>query len=154
MKYVDIVCQPLGINDRIEGGNSQLQVRQEYELPAPKAVYEFTLIACDMMGNTTQATTTITVDEMPDFEKMYMAAVWESDKTDRTLIVGISVKNSIPAYILRNYSLRYQDASGHTKTITLPEMHPGQRYDIAVTNINDQVKFDICRPDGRACLNY
>ena len=33
-------------------------------------------------------------------------------------------------------------------------MKPGQRYDISVPNMNDQVKFDICRPDGGSCLNY
>ena len=51
-------------------------------------------------------------------------------------------------------SLRYIDAKGNRQTITLPEMKPGQRYDISIPNINDQVKFDICRPDGGSCLNY
>ena len=83
-----------------------------------------------------------------------LAGVWEAKEGDRTLIVGISVKNSIPSYILRGYTLRYNDAEGVRQTITLPEMHPGQRYDISVPNINDQVKFDICRPDGGSCLNY
>ena len=83
-----------------------------------------------------------------------LAGVWEAKADDRTLIVGISVKNSIPSYILRGYTLRYKDAEGLMKTITLPEMHPGQRYDIMVPNINDHVKFDVCRPDGGSCLNY
>jgi len=83
-----------------------------------------------------------------------VAGVWEAQEGDRTLIVGISVKNSIPSYVLRGYTLRYNDAEGVRHTITLPEMHPGQRYDISVPNINDQVKFDICRPDGGSCLNY
>ncbi len=83
-----------------------------------------------------------------------LAGVWEAKAGDRTLIVGISVKNSIPSYILRGYTLRYKDAEGLMKTITLPEMHPGQRYDITVPNVNDQVKFDVCRPDGGSCLNY
>ena len=83
-----------------------------------------------------------------------LAGVWEAKEDDRTLIVGISVKNSIPCYILRGYTLRYNDTEGVRQTITLPEMHPGQRYDISVPNINNQVKFDICRPDGGSCLNY
>lgn len=83
-----------------------------------------------------------------------LAGVWEAKDGDRTLIVGISVKNNIPSYILRGYTLRYNDAEGVRQTISLPEMHPGQRYDISVPNINDQVKFDICRPDGGSCLNY
>ena len=83
-----------------------------------------------------------------------LAGVWEAKQGDRTLIVGISVKNSIPSYVLRGYSLRYIDAEGNRQTITLPEMKPGQRYDISIPNMNDQVKFDICRPDGGSCLNY
>ena len=83
-----------------------------------------------------------------------LAGVWEAKEDDRTLIVGISVKNSIPSYILRGYTLIYNDSEGIRQKITLPEMHPGQRYDISVPNINNQVKFDICRPDGGSCLNY
>lgn len=83
-----------------------------------------------------------------------LAGVWEAKADDRTLIVGISVKNSIPSYILRGYTLRYLDAEGVKQTIMLPRMLPGQRYDISVPNINSQVKFDICRPDGGSCLNY
>lgn len=33
-------------------------------------------------------------------------------------------------------------------------MLPSQRYDIPIANINARFKFDICRPDGSACLNY
>lgn len=83
-----------------------------------------------------------------------LAGVWEANSEDRTLIIGISVKNNIPAYILRGYTLRYEDADGRRQSINLPMMLPGMRYDIPVANINDRFKFDICRPDGRACLNY
>ncbi len=83
-----------------------------------------------------------------------LAQVWQTKADDNTLIVGISVKNSIPSYVLRGYTLRYQDAAGNNQSIALPLMSPGKRYDIAVPNINNRFKFDICRPDGRACLNY
>lgn len=83
-----------------------------------------------------------------------LAGVWESKADDNTLIVGISVKNSIPSYTLRNYTLRYIDADGQPRSINLPTMTPGNTYDIPVSNINSRFKFDICRPDGGACLNY
>ena len=83
-----------------------------------------------------------------------LAGVWETKADDRSLIVGISVKNSIPSYILRGYSLRYQDSHGDEQTIALPVMYPGQRYDIPVNNINNRFKFDIVRPTGTICLNY
>lgn len=82
------------------------------------------------------------------------AATWRADRNYRTLTVGIKVKNTIPSYILRNYSIKYTDADGRQQHIALPVMEPGQRYDIALPNINHSFKFDVCRPDGRACLNY
>lgn len=83
-----------------------------------------------------------------------LAGVWEAQADDRMLIVGISVKNSIPSYTLRGYSLSYTDADGLHQSIPLPTMLPGEQYDIAVPNINDRYKFDICRPDGKPCMNY
>ena len=83
-----------------------------------------------------------------------LAGVWQAETGDHTLIVGISVKNSIPTYILRGYTLRYTDANGHPQSIALPTMHPGQRYDISVPDINARFKFDICRLDGGTCLSY
>ena len=87
-------------------------------------------------------------------DEQSLAGVWQSKDDDNTLIVGINVKNSIPSYTLRGYTLRYVDADGQQQSIALPTMLPGQRYDIPVTNINARFKFDICRPDGGACLNY
>jgi len=87
-------------------------------------------------------------------DEQSLAGVWQSEDDDNTLIVGISVKNSIPSYTLRGYTLRYVDADGQQQSIALPTMLPGQRYDIPIANINARFKFDICRPDGGACLNY
>lgn len=87
-------------------------------------------------------------------DEQSLAGVWQAETGDHTLIVGISVKNSIPTYILRGYTLRYTDANGHPQSIALPTMHPGQRYDISVPDINARFKFDICRPDGGTCLSY
>lgn len=83
-----------------------------------------------------------------------LAGVWTADATDKTLVVGVRVKNNIPSYILRGYKLRYEDGDGQVRSIDLPVMVTGKRYDIAVPNINSRYKFDICRPDGMACLNY
>lgn len=83
-----------------------------------------------------------------------LAGVWQADVADRTIVVGIQVKNTIPSYILRGYQLRYKDATSAERTILLPDMMPGEYYDVKVENINSQFKFDICRPDGRPCLNY
>lgn len=87
-------------------------------------------------------------------DEQSLAGIWQAEADDRTLIVGISVKNSIPSYTLRGYTLRYTDTTGLLRSIALPTMYPGQRYDIPVPDINARFRFDICRPDGGACLNY
>ena len=83
-----------------------------------------------------------------------LAGVWQAKDGDHTLIVGIHVKNDIPSYTLRGYSLCYEDAAGIRRSIALPVMIPGSRYDIYVPAINARFKFDICRPNGASCLNY
>ncbi|MBQ9668207.1 MAG: hypothetical protein IJV45_05650 [Prevotella sp.] len=83
-----------------------------------------------------------------------LAGVWETKADDRTLIVGIAVKNSIPSYTLRGYTLKYVDAKGSPRSIALPTMEPGQRYEIALPEVNDCFKFKICRPDGGVCMDY
>ncbi len=74
--------------------------------------------------------------------------------SDQMLTVGIRVKDGIPSYTLRGYTLRYEDAGGTSRTIALPVMEPGSRCEIPVPSVNARFKFDICRPDGGACLNY
>ena len=87
-------------------------------------------------------------------DKQSLAGVWQARADDNTLIVGINVKNSIPLYILRGYTLQYVDANGQSQSIALPTMFPGQRYDIPVAEINARFKFNICRTDGSTCLHY
>ena len=83
-----------------------------------------------------------------------LAGVWKTAADDRTLIVGIRVKNTIPAYTVRGYTIRYTNNEGKSVSISIPVLKPGERYDLALPGINDRFKFDVCRPDGRSCLNY
>ena len=87
-------------------------------------------------------------------DEQALAGVWQAKADDRSLVVGIAVKGTIPAYTLRGYTIRYADADGRMRTTALPEMKPNQHYDITIQNINARFKFDVCRPDGEACLNY
>ena len=83
-----------------------------------------------------------------------LAGVWEAKADDRTLIVGIRVKNSIPAYTVRGYFIRYTDKNGEVLTVPMPVLKPDERCDLVLPDINDCFKFDVCRPDGMSCLNY
>lgn len=71
-----------------------------------------------------------------------------------TLNVGIRVKDKLPSYTLRGYTISYTDSNGHTSSVALPTMEPGKRYDVLLPNINSQYKFNIHRPTGHVCLNY
>ena len=119
VKHVDIVCEALGINDRIEGGTSEVQVRQVYDLPAERAVYEFTLTACDMMDNTVETTTTITVDEMPDFEKMYLADVTDVAALTSDLYGVPMVIDHTGEY---EYTAHYYNSVPGTRVRFIPQM--------------------------------
>ena len=83
-----------------------------------------------------------------------LAAVWQAQAGDRAVVVGIRAKNGIPAYTLRGYTLRYTDTAGRTRVLALPVMPPGTTHDVTVPDMAEHLRFDLCRPDGGACLNY
>ena len=77
-----------------------------------------------------------------------------ADLGDKTLNIGIRVKDKLPSYILRGYKINYIDSNGRTASVALPPMEPGKCYEVLLPNINSQYKFNICRPTGQACLYY
>lgn len=77
-----------------------------------------------------------------------------AELSGNTLNVGIRVKDKLPSYTLRGYTISYTDSNGHTSSVALPTMEPGKRYDVLLPNINSQYKFNIHRPTGHVCLNY
>lgn len=118
VKYVSIACPALNINDRIEGGSNTLQVKQVYDLPAVKADYEFTLTAYDMMDNTAVTTTTINVDEMPDFEKMYLADVANAADLTSDLYGVPMLIDHTGAY---EYTAHYYNQKAGTRVRFIPQ---------------------------------
>ena len=134
-----------------EEGTGRHRIRRhgitDYRHQAKPSYYVLRDLMCPVEIDKVQPSTAVR-------DEQSLAGVWQANANDRTLIVGISVKNSIPSYTLRGYTLRYVDANDRMQAIPLPTMLPGQRYDITVPNINARFKFDICRPDGGACLNY
>ena len=76
------------------------------------------------------------------------------DATDRDANIVLQVKNSIPSYTLRGYTLRYADRHGHQQAIALPDMHPSERYPLVLRNVNAQYAFEVVRPDGFSVIKY
>lgn len=65
----------LEIFDSLEYTGKECSVVKTYELPDEEAVYGLSLRLYDAAGNKTIVNDTITVSELPDFDKMYLADV-------------------------------------------------------------------------------
>jgi beta-glucuronidase len=78
----------------------------------------------------------------------------EIDANDNDASVTLHVKNSIPAYTLHGYVLRYENANGHAEAINLPVMEPGKSYRLRLKNINHRYKFSVLRPNGFSTIDY
>ena len=83
-----------------------------------------------------------------------LAGQIEIDVTDCDAAITLRVKNSIPSYTLRGYTLRYKDGNGQEQTIALPDMEPDKSYSFVLKNINAQYAFEIQRPGGYKVIEY
>ena len=83
-----------------------------------------------------------------------LAGQIEVDANDRDAAITLKVKNSIPSYTLRGYTLQYADGNGQQHTIALPDMQPDKNYHFVLKNINAQYAFDIQRPGGYHVIEY
>ena len=83
-----------------------------------------------------------------------LAGQYDVDFTDRDAHIVLQVKNTIPSYILRGYTLRYADSSGRQQTIALPDMQPGERYPLVLRSVNAQYAFEVLRPNGFSVIKY
>ncbi|MDE7166576.1 MAG: hypothetical protein K2O17_06065 [Bacteroidaceae bacterium] len=83
-----------------------------------------------------------------------LAGQYEVDCLDRGASIVLSVKKSVPTYILRGYELRYTDGDGREQKILLPDMIPGESYPMVIENMNDRFAFEIFRPNGFSVIAY
>jgi beta-glucuronidase len=78
--------------------------------------------------------------------------VEKAGETDVT--VGIKVKNTIPSYAIRNYKLRYININGIASEISIPDLNPGQSFELILKEINASYAFEILRPNDFMIVNY
>ncbi|MBO4753469.1 MAG: hypothetical protein J5543_02655 [Bacteroidales bacterium] len=83
-----------------------------------------------------------------------LANLYDIDTNNHDAEITIQVKNDIPTYILRGYSIAYTDDKGDFNTIALPELKPSDSHTFILKNANPGFNFDIVRRDGSSVLTY
>ena len=76
------------------------------------------------------------------------------DANDHDARITLQVKNTIPAYTLRGYELKYADGNGKQHSVALPDMEPGSKHTLVLKNINAQYAFEVFRPGGYSVVRY
>ena len=120
LDYIQVECPALGINDLIDAaGQSEMKVKKVYEVPSEKQSCLLTVTAYDKFNNKVMAQSTVNVDEMPDFEKMYLADV-ESAKDLTSDVYGVPmVIDHTGPY---EYTAHYYNQKAGTKVRFIPQM--------------------------------
>ena len=120
LNYIQVECPALGINDRIDAaGQSEMKVKKVYEVPSEKQSCLLTVTAYDKFNNKVMAQSTVNVDEMPDFEKMYLADV-ESAKDLTSDVYGVPmVIDHTGPY---EYTAHYYNQKAGTTVRFIPQM--------------------------------
>lgn len=99
-------------------GKASLTFKEAIVFPNESQTYTINLTAYDAVGNSVTSTCNVTVSEMPDFEKMYLADV----KTDEELnsdVFGVPmVINHTGEY---QYKARYYNKAAGTEIFFLPQ---------------------------------
>ena len=76
------------------------------------------------------------------------------DASDHDARITLQVKNSIPSYTLRGYTLKYQDGKGRIQTVSLPVLEPGTKHTLVLKDVNAQYAFEVLRPNGSSVTKY
>ena len=83
-----------------------------------------------------------------------LANLYDIDTNNHDAEITIQVKQDIPTYTLRGYSIAYTDDQGTLRSIALPDLKPGDTYTLILKNTNSGFNFDIVRHDGTSVLTY
>lgn len=83
-----------------------------------------------------------------------IANMYDIDSTISDAEITVRVKQDIPSYCLRNYTLKYQDNANNIQLLALPYIQPGQEVTLILKDVNPGFNFEICRKDGSVVLNY
>ena len=121
LKSIKVVSTDLQLDETIETGKvSTFDLTKEYIMPAGQTgSYSMTITVTDAQDNATSTSTLITVSEMPDFEKMYLADV-EDAKDLSSDVFGVPMLIDHTGEY--QYTARYYNQKAGTKVRFIPQM--------------------------------
>lgn len=99
-------------------GKSSLNFTKKIVFPNEIKDYTLTLVAVDAKGHETSATSVISVSEMPDFSKMYLADVKTAEELNSDVFGVPMVISHTGAY---SYRARYYNKTSGTEIFFLPQ---------------------------------
>lgn len=99
-------------------GQSSLTFKEVIVFPNVSQVYTINLAAYDAVGNSVTTTCSLTVSEMPDFEKMYLADVATDEELNSDVFGVPMVINHTGEY---QYKARYYNKAVGTEIFFLPQ---------------------------------
>jgi hypothetical protein len=104
---------------RVEAnGQKTLDFSESILLPNEVASYEVTITAVDLTGKETVSTSTISVSEMPDFEKMYLSDVATAAELNSDVFGVPMLIDHVAPY---QYRARYYNRAAGTEIFFLPQ---------------------------------
>lgn len=80
LKYIKVSIPGLDIADSISITGTAYTFTKTYTMPDRETSYEMTITVGDQFDNTTSTQSVITVSDLPDFDKMYLADVTEASQ--------------------------------------------------------------------------
>lgn len=99
-------------------GQSSLTFKEVIVFPNVSQVYTINLAAYDAVGNSVTTTCSLTVSEMPDFEKMYLADVATDEELNSDVFGVPMVINHTGEY---QYKARHYNKAAGTEIFFLPQ---------------------------------
>lgn len=118
LKYIKVSVPGLDINDSVAISGTAYDFKKVYTVPQTEASYEMTLTVGDAFDNTATSTSTISVSEMPDFEKMYLADVTEASQLTSDLFGVPMLIDHTGAY---QYTAHYYNQKAGTGIRFIPQ---------------------------------
>ena len=80
----------------------------------------------------------------------------QQDASGKEADVSITIKSDLPSYVLRNYKLTWETASGSMEEIILPDLNPGDKFTVKINKLDPEKKpvVRVIRPTGYCVAEY
>ncbi len=118
LDYVLIAIPEINFSEKVSANGKTLDYNKQITLPAALAVYNLTITAVDKFALSTTKTSQITVSEMPDFAKMYLADVETAAELNSDLYGVPMLIDHTEAY---TYTAHYYNKTAGTKIRFVPQ---------------------------------